>query len=416
MRPIHLWAATSVIVLAISVYGAVERKADQRIRRMLVQSAVTEVQLREQLAAAESRLSEALWRTEAQVRTLGDKLHREDTKLLALADDNKRGAREGVKGLNDEIRPDLDQTIKQLRRIEAQVARLTVPVPTVRGLTWADLNGKKVKVLGSQLRMDIDALKVMSLRHAPGLRFDPKNLPLPWPDMYLKVFKQEFNPYTFAGNMSAIAQQIREGSGGWSNQIEYLLGQLSKYTNARDEVFYDFDNEQQDGVYKRGWTSALGNANALIGLTELYDATRDEKYLQLARRYLAPLTTTWTEHDIVRLDGSDYLWFEETPPLNGHPVSVYNGHIGTVLALYHWEKVTGDKSVEPYIRAGLATAARYLPESRRPGAIPAYSKFGEVADYGPARAVNMARTLWEITGETVFRDLTDALTTDVPYR
>ncbi|AWM87591.1 hypothetical protein C4E04_13165 [Microvirga sp. 17 mud 1-3] len=305
---------------------------------------------------------------------------------------------------------------RRLDVISSEITRRDATVTPVTGLSWIDLHGQQIKILETPLRFDIDVLKVASLRHPKGLKYDPSKLPVPWPKQYVEQFKQEFNPYTFASNCSAVAQQIREGNGDWIQQITYLLTQLAKYTNAQDEIFYNFDYQQVGDIFKAGWKSALGNALVSVGLLEIYDATKDDKYLNLSRRYLAPLTTAWQDEDIVRLDQANYLWFEETPPANGRPISVYNGHVYTTLALYRYQQLTGDKSLEPYLRAGLATAARYLPESRRPGKIPVYSRYDETPDYGPLRAYNQANALWEITGNRIFKDLADGLMTDIPVR
>ena len=113
------------------------------------------------------------------------------------------------------------------------------------------------------------------------------------------------------------------------------------------------------------------------------------------------------------LDGSDFLWFEETPPLNGKRTHIMNGHIATVLALYRYWQVTGDESVLSLVRAGLATAARYMPEMRRPGQVLAYWLYDKsLPDYGPLRMIIMAKAMGEISDNPAFGRIEEMLLTD----
>jgi hypothetical protein len=152
-------------------------------------------------------------------------------------------------------------------------------------------------------------------------------------------------------------------------------------------------------------------------LLDLHEATADDRYLDLARSYVAGLTDTKTTEKLWRIDAAQYLWFEEYPAIDGRPTSVINGHIGSVLVLHRYWTVTGDEAVLPLIRAGLATAARYMWKVRNPGGISAYWLHDmTIPDYGPVRATNFANALLAISEHQSFRELSDALKTDMPIR
>lgn len=305
---------------------------------------------------------------------------------------------------------------KILAVIRTGKAAATSPtVPIVTGIVWPNIAGHPVKALNVPLNMNVDVLAVMSLGGA-----SPWNgqslLPVAWPPQYVNVYRQEFNPYTFAVNASMLrfnkdAAKIEDRR----KSTLYLLDQLAKYTKD-DAIFYDFDYSQADGTFQKGWTSALGNGLVALGLLDLAEAVSDPTLRTQAKRYLDKLLWKGQNTDLTLVDRSSYLWFEETPPLNGKPTHILNGHSLVVFAMYRYMQVTGDRSYEPYVKAGLATAARYFWEARRPGGIPMYWRYDETEDYGPLRAINYADTMASISGHPIFSEFADALRTDVPIR
>ncbi|OZI74029.1 hypothetical protein CAL22_05885 [Bordetella genomosp. 12] len=286
----------------------------------------------------------------------------------------------------------------------------------MRGISWTAMQGTTIKVLEAPLNMRENVRAAMAL---PNERvWDGKGLlPIPWPQVYTEVFKQEFAPYTFAQN-AAILRHTAQAAPQTpiKDAADYLLRQLAAYT--RDGyVRYDFDHSMQGGRLKKGWTSALGNAFAVIGLLDLAAATHRPELTRLAYAYLQKLAWTGANNDLVMVDDASFLWFEETPPFDGRRTHVINGHVGVVFAFYYYTQQTGDQQFVPLIRAGLATMARYMWEVRRPGENSAYWLFdANVADYGPLRAINFAEALYRISGNPSFRNVADAYRTDNAIR
>ncbi|WP_434646838.1 D-glucuronyl C5-epimerase family protein [Achromobacter piechaudii] len=307
-----------------------------------------------------------------------------------------------------------DQLSVEVAELRNQTKQTTVPI--IEGLDWSSFSGTTIKTLRTDINMTVDVQRVMSL--GGTLEWDGSTLlPVPWPTTYVETFRQEFNPYTFAENAAVLrAWKDRVAPEAIRRTSDYLLLQLEKYTRD-DAVFYDFDYEIiESGILKAGWQSAYANGMVAIGLMDLAEATDNMTLRERAKRYLDKVLWRGKNTDLSLVDSASYLWFEETPPLHGRATHVINGHIAVVFALYRYMQVTGDPAYERYVKAGLATAARYFWETRRPGKIPTYWLYNETADYGPLRAINFADTLAAITGHPIFSDLSAALRTDVPIR
>jgi hypothetical protein len=292
-------------------------------------------------------------------------------------------------------------------------------VKVVPDLTYISIGSKNVKAVKAGLHPNVDVLSALSLRHALNwMPKGPTDIPMEWPKLYVETYHQPFNPYTFAINAAIMAYQIKgKVLTAEAPNIYALLGALKRYSDTRQggalAVRYDFDNPTREGTIPAGWHSAFGNGAAIVGLLELTEATGNEEIRDLAGKYVDALRWDGADSDIVMLDDSDFLWFEETPLLNGKRTHIMNGHIATVFALYRYWQVTGDESVLPLVRAGLATAARYLPEMRRPGQVPAYWLYDtSLPDYGPLRLIIMTKAMGEISNNPAFGRIEEMLLTD----
>lgn len=273
------------------------------------------------------------------------------------------------------------------------------------------------------LNVDIGAADVRSyLAVAEDLAMwqpkDDTDLPFPWP---IRDGKPAFSSYYYAVNASILMRRWRvTGDKRFLTLISVLEDARERETVREGHSAFIAASSsliQASAIIPAGWRSALANAFMFVGLLDLHEGTGDERYLDLARSYVAGLTDTETSEKLWRVDASQYLWFEEYPSINGRPTSVMNGHIGVVLALHRYWTVTGDAKVLPLIKAGLATAARYMWEVRNPGGISAYWLYDPtIPDYGPVRAVRFAEALLTISGHRTFHELSEALRTDMPIR
>ena len=244
------------------------------------------------------------------------------------------------------------------------------------------------------------------------------DLPVPWSETY-RIHHQDFSPYGFMRNARQIAAAITmggEAAESYRKALPYLMRQLDAHTEAEAGglafVVYRFDLDVYWHTIKSGWRSAFGNAVIMLGLLDLFQATGDQALRERAERYLSALLAVNYADGITEVDDSQYLWFEEYPKPAEHLI---NGHIITLLALYHWGQELADDRVNPLLTAGLTTMRRYLPMVRRAGGVSAYGLFDlSVADYGPQRTINLVRAIAKISGDAEFDALAAAFETDMP--
>lgn len=310
-----------------------------------------------------------------------------------------------------QIKERLYDQLTELRRWDS--------VRPISGLKAETLQIGHVKILDVEIR-PFDARDAMALA-IEDTNWQPKNqndLAYPFPEV---GGSPSFSPYFYAANASAIMRRRR------ATNDNRFIGPIPWIEHARDRVteregrsaFIVSDRPYELGsvMLPAGWRSAFANAAVMVGLLDLREATADDAFLDLARQYLAGLVDTETSSKLWRIDESQYLWFEEYPAIAGRPTSVMNGHINVVLALHRYWTVTGDATVLPLIKAGLATAARYMWEVRKPGSTSAYWLHDlKTLDYGPLRATRFPDALLAISGHPIFRELSDALKTDMPIR
>lgn len=355
---------------------------------------------------------------------LSREIERQSAKLDARISDvsNKLDARVYDFGKQLEARD--AETKRTLKVLTEHVAALNalLRVPTLDNLTLTSAAGLTVKTKDYKLAPDTDVLTVTTLRGidhrkawAPS---GPTDLMFPWPKVYVEVYKQEFSPWTLAQNLVGIAEITRRGSSpaGIGSVVDYLLQQIDKYTDEKDGARYvrfDFDHDILYRAIPSGWHSAFANASVAFGLMEMYRATGNAEYLDIARPYVDALLKP---SEIVLVDEGGYLWLEECPPVNDEQFHIINGHIFALFALHHWWQMTGDARAAPVVKAAITTVHRYLPEYRKPGKVSAYALINDYPDYGPQRIVNFIGVLHKLTGEPFFARFIDVLRTDMAVR
>lgn len=322
-------------------------------------------------------------------------------------------------------RSDLYDLRAQVSAIDAELARQAKsqpprPVPAIVGLRAESVGGALAKSLAFDLKPGLDVIGLIADNGIdPSWRFAKDgDLPMPWPQSYRAIYHQDFAPYTFLINARLIANAIGRGGeieASYRQALPYLMRQLEQYTDVEGDlafVSYKFNVKAAARTVKAPWRSAFGNAVAMLGLMELGRATDDPAWLAQAEPYLRGILAVDHADGVTKIDEAQYLWFEEYPAPLQH---IINGHIATLLALYHYGETTHDDRVRPYLNAALTTMRRYLPSVRRDGRVAAYGMFDLTQpDYGPQRLISFTRTLAAISGDAAFGALAAAFETDMP--
>jgi hypothetical protein len=249
-------------------------------------------------------------------------------------------------------------------------------------------------------------------------------LPFPWPEAYVKRYRQPFNPWAFFRNALALCTYWKQTKSAETRKIlEALHARLLEYSTLRDGqrfLLYNFEKSYRR-QYKVDvpWTSAYASGAALIGLTSVYKCADMPEALATAKEVLAglanPIDPRGARPDdlwVSFLDEAGYLWFEEKPLDQVEQPRILNGHIRTLTGLYIYWAHTKDDAAMPLLQAGIKTIENYALRYRKPGGINAYDLMQPyIADYSPIRTIRQQDILFRMTRDPVFakyRDLFEA--------
>ena len=165
-----------------------------------------------------------------------------------------------------------------------------------------------------------------------------------------------------------------------------------------------------------GFRGAFANAMTAMGYLHFYSMTKNRLYLTKAKNLLDGMTDTSGTQKLYTVDPEGYLWFEEVIAGDKY-LGVYNGHMGAVLVMLEYRRVTGSERYDAAIRAGITTMAYWLPLQRRPEGYFGYSRdFPLVPDYGQERAVILAEALCAVTSDYGLCGEAKAFRNDFTYR
>jgi D-glucuronyl C5-epimerase C-terminus len=139
-------------------------------------------------------------------------------------------------------------------------------------------------------------------------------------------------------------------------QLEKLLGQMIPLAAKRAggltwEYYFHFDGGRPP------WTSAMSQATGLEALTRAYQATGNQYYLDIATQALAVFKAAPPSGVTVRTPlGNRYVQYTFTPG-----TSIINAFLQTLIGLYDYAKVSGNREAVHLFNAGNAEATAEVP-------------------------------------------------------
>lgn len=162
----------------------------------------------------------------------------------------------------------------------------------------------------------------------------------------------------------------------------WVLGAYDDYLDTGDPRHYDLfikradwlvENQQLTesgaalwyhtagwGRDKKPWTSAMTQGFVLSGLCRAYQETKDEKYIETARRALKGFDIPVEKGGITAVDRAGNVFFEEwafSPAIH-----ILNGHIFALFGLYDYYRATGDPHARELFQAGIDAIRNRLPD------------------------------------------------------
>lgn len=303
-------------------------------------------------------------------------------------------------------------------------------IPIITGIKTKKIGEEWIKTKDYKINTTLDPTKLETGLPPSGWSLtnckNPQNydecLPFPWPEKYTKK-GQNFNPWAFVINIKMLINY-----GKSKNQlpevkpmIDYLVDLSTKYSTISGKtrfVVYLFDKKYKTLSVKSGHVSGYGNGRVLEGLSYIYQAYKEPKYLELANSYLNAYLEIRQGDEIAEpwfsyLTNEDYLWFEELPTSELKKTHILNGHIQALFGLFYFYKYTGDETALNLLKAGILTVHRYATTFRFPGTINRYDLVYKHPDYGPERTISQQQMLYLMTDEPYFKELYDTFLTDM---
>jgi len=165
---------------------------------------------------------------------------------------------------------------------------------------------------------DVD--RVMTLAPAAPPNWEPRtflDLAYPWPESYIERFAQPYNSYTFSRNAAAIVHRTRTGGDPvlYDRMAAYLNFVASIYiveTEGCSYVTNEFEYGYLWSKFKHGFRGAFMNNVTAYGYLHLYDATKNDLYLQTAYELLRSAAFCQTpEVTLHSTDRNGYFWLNE---------------------------------------------------------------------------------------------------------
>lgn len=192
--------------------------------------------------------------------------------------------------------------------------------------------------------------------------FDAKGIPFL---DYRGVLGKQYNPIAIAqyglGNQVAFA---RSGDSERRRRFLLIADWLAENLEPNPQGLWmwmhHFDGEYRE-VLKAPWYSGLAQGQGISLLARAYVHTKNEKYLQAAKKAFESFKVQVKDGGVNFRDAEGYTWFEEyivSPP----PTHILNGFMWGAWGVYDYSILTGDEDAKRLWNEAVETIASKLPE------------------------------------------------------
>ena len=184
--------------------------------------------------------------------------------------------------------------------------------------------------------------------------YDNKGIPML--DYHGKVGLQ-YNPIAIAqyglGNYNLFKRTgDKERYKKFIKAADWLVENLEVNHNGIYVWNHHFDWEYR-GILKKPWYSALSQGQGISLLVRAYIETKDENYLNCAKRAFVSFEKEINEGGVKYTDENSYIWFEEA--IVNPPTHILNGFIWASWGVYDFYLLTKEKNVKDLFDQAIVT-------------------------------------------------------------
>lgn len=160
--------------------------------------------------------------------------------------------------------------------------------------------------------------------------------------------------------------------------FQYALGLWDLYLKNNNEITYSMflqycewiiKNQGLDGSwncfepigYKKYTVSSMGQGEAISVLVRAYASTRDERWLDAAKKAMNFMIKSVSDGGTLLIDNEDY-YFEEYPDNIGEKRGVLNGWIFSLFGVYDYLLLINDNIVQQIFNKSVLTLEKHLKD------------------------------------------------------
>ncbi len=216
-------------------------------------------------------------------------------------------------------------------------------------------------------------------------------------------------------NPVTISQQALEyhkkALGGSKRSRQYLINcsdwlvQNAVYKD--DYAIYEYNFPWPVYQLTIPWRSGMAQGQAIQALVRAFGVTRDEKYLQCARKLLRSFYVECENAGVTIRTPVSGWWYEEYTSVNAQTSRVLNGMLFTVLGIYEYYEYTREREAKEVFDQGVLALKTSLPLYDNNG-ISTYDILGNPAgDLYHQIHIDLLDRLFQVTEEPIFREYAD---------
>lgn len=240
------------------------------------------------------------------------------------------------------------------------------------------------------------------------ITYDSQDIPRVWYNGYGYMY----NPVTTSGYIIGLYDKYKNTGNqallsSIKNNADSIVSNINKYNAITGFLEYHFNYNYN---MTAPWRSAMAQGRAIEALTDAYDVTHDQKYLDNAKLLLYGFCISVENGGVTHKSDPNGWWYEEYADDKGRNPRVLNGMLYTLLGIYHYYNYTHDEDAKYFFDIGINAVknniANYDPKEPN-----IYSYYDALHTTSPKSYndvhITLLHRLYNITGSPILLQYAD---------